>query len=163
MLPELQQFKLEKADIHCFLKEQLLQRWRLLFPRVLQAFLHNRLPRALRGVGTKQPEFLCSSVPVLPIVGVLQPHTHSLLCAAKVQDEALVRSCFLILCQPEVGLATPHPSIVGQGEDGTRWETPVVAGAPHNPRILTPVADWGMFHTKSDKNSKLVLAGEWRL
>ena len=88
--PELNQLKLEIAEIACFLKEQPLHWWRILLPRVLQIFLQNRLPRAIGAHRTKQTEFFCSPVPVISIVGVLQSDTYNLLCAAEVQDESFV-------------------------------------------------------------------------
>ena len=75
-------------------------------------------------VGTKQPKSLCSPVlEFFSVLGILQPDTNSLLCAAKVQGEALFRSRFIMRCQPEV---LPCPvtgrTIVCQGEDGASWE-----------------------------------------
>ena len=95
--PELCQLELDKADNQRTLKEQLFDWWRFLLPAILKIRLQNCLPRALSAsAGTEQPKALRSPVPESPIVGVLQPDANTLLCGAKVQSEALFRSCFLI-------------------------------------------------------------------
>ena len=133
-------------------------------PTVLQIPLQNCLPRAVSAtvVGTKQPKSLCSSVnpkksayPFL-YLGILQPDTYSLLCAAKVQGKALFRSCFLVRCQPEVELVVPGSAVVFQGEYGASWEPfatsaprTIVAGALHNLWLFASITGWKIFHIKA--------------
>ena len=130
--PVLKELKLDEADDCGVGEDQLLHRWRVLTPAVLQVGHKQLLPRTGGVGGAEDFEAFCGSVAMKSIVGVSETHAPNRSAATKAHDETLVfNSC--ILCQPVVGRSLPgiNPAVdvkrkdVGDKEDSA----PVIAGS----------------------------------
>ena len=100
--PVFDELKLDEADDCGVGEDQLLHRWRVLTPAVLQVGYKQLLPRTGVVGGAEDSEPFCGSVTAIRIVGVSETHAPNRCAATKAHDETLVfNSC--LLCQPVVG------------------------------------------------------------
>jgi len=135
--PVLKELKLDEADDCGVGEDQLLQRWWVLKPAVLQVGYKQLLPRTGVVGGAEDFEAFCGSVTVKSIVGVSESHTPNRSAATKAHGETLVfNSC--TLCQPVVARIRPsvrirpdiNPAVNVKRKDvaGKEDSAPTVAG-----------------------------------